>query len=167
MASTGRWGLAVAMALTTLTPAANAFAQEPGQADALFNEGRDLLEKGKFAEACPKLARSEELSPAVGTLLNLAYCYEQVGKLKSAIDAYAEAESLANAAGETKRASFARDRAAAVDARTPKLVIRIAPPEAPGPSPGRARACPPPPYRGAPASFGGSPPTAAPSRPAC
>src|SRR5687767_13153220 len=54
------------------------------QAEPLFNEGRELLEKGRFAEACPKLARSQALAPAVGTLLNLGYCWEQLGKLRSA-----------------------------------------------------------------------------------
>ncbi len=102
------------------------------QADAFFAEGRELLEKGRYPEACAKLARSEELSPAVGTLLNLAYCYEQLGKLRSAMDAYEEAEKLANAAGETKRATFAKDRYAAVEPRAPKLIVRVVPPEAPG-----------------------------------
>lgn len=107
-------------------------ASSPPQADALFAEGRDLLEKGKYPEACAKLARSEELAPAVGTLLNLAYCYEQVGKLRSAMDAYVEAERLANLAGEPKRAAFAKERYAAVEPRAPKLIVRIVPPEAPG-----------------------------------
>jgi tetratricopeptide (TPR) repeat protein len=107
-------------------------AGSPPQADALFAEGRELLEKGKYPEACAKLARSEELAPAVGTLLNLAYCYEQLGKLRSAMDAYVEAERLANIAGETKRAAFARERYAAVEPRAPKLIVRVVPPEAPG-----------------------------------
>ena len=71
--------------------------------DTLFAEGRELLEKGKYPEAGAKLSRSEELAPAVGTLLNLAYCYEQLGKLRSAMEAYLEAERLANVAGEAKR----------------------------------------------------------------
>jgi tetratricopeptide (TPR) repeat protein len=111
------------------TPASQA---NQSQAEALFAEGRDLLEKGRFAEACPKLARSEDLSPAVGTLLNLGYCYEQLGKMRSAMDAYAEAETLALAANESKRASFAKERFSAVELRAPKLVIRVVPPEAPG-----------------------------------
>jgi Flp pilus assembly protein TadD len=102
------------------------------QADALFAEGRDLLEKGRFSEACARLARSEELSPAVGTLLNLGYCYEQVGQLRSAMDAYSEADVLATAAGETKRAAFAKERFAAVEPRAPKLDVRVTAPEPPG-----------------------------------
>lgn len=124
--------LAVAAAAAVLAPArANAQAA-PSQADVLFAEGRDLLEKGRYAEACPKLAKSQELAPAVGTLLNLAYCWEQAGKLRSAMYAYARAESVAGAAGETKRAAFAKERYAAVEPRAMKLILRIAPPEAPG-----------------------------------
>lgn len=102
------------------------------QADSLFAEGRDLLEKGRFPEACAKLARSEELSPAVGTLLNLGYCYEQLGRLRSAMDAYVEAETLATAAGDAKRAAFAKERHAAVEPRAPRLVVRVMSPEAQG-----------------------------------
>lgn len=146
-----RWALPIAslaLAAALLAPAHRAFAQAPPgtppaptaptsaasqtQADALFAEGRDLLEKGKYPEACAKLARSQELAPAVGTLLNVAYCNEQLGKLRSAMDAYLEAERLANLAGETKRAAFAKDRYAAVEPRAPKLIVRVVPPEAPG-----------------------------------
>lgn len=125
----------VLAAVTAVTlPSAEARAQgaPQAQADTLFAEGRDLLEKGRYAEACAKLARSEELAPAVGTLLNLAYCWEQAGKLRSAMDAYAQAEAFATAAGETKRAGFAKERRAAVEPRAMKLVLRLTPPEAPG-----------------------------------
>src|SRR4029079_9496908 len=103
-------------ALTSLLAAAifasvgHASAQAPSgqtQADPLFTEGRDLLEKGRFAEACPKFHRSQELAPAVGTLLSLGYCWEQLGRLRSAMDAYSEAEALAGGAGDAKRSAFA------------------------------------------------------------
>jgi tetratricopeptide (TPR) repeat protein len=102
------------------------------QADALFAEGRDLLEKGKFPEACAKLARSAELSPAVGTLTNLGYCNEQIGRFRSAMNAYAEAETLAAAVNDSKRAAFAREHFVALEPRVPKLVLRLVAPEAPG-----------------------------------
>ena len=141
-----RWALpfaSFALVAALLVPVHPAFAQTPPvapttsaasqtQADALFAEGRELLEKGKYPEACAKLVRSQELAPAVGTLLNVAYCYEQSGKLRSAMDAYSEAERLANVAGETKRAAFAKERYAAVEPRAPKLIVRVVPPEAPG-----------------------------------
>lgn len=138
-----RWALPLVLVTAMLAEATAASAQptppktggadaSQSQADALFAEGRDLLERGRFPEACTKLARSEELSPAVGTLLNLGYCYEQLGKLRSAMDAYAEAETLATAAGEAKRAAFAKERRSAVEPRAPKLVVRVASPVPPG-----------------------------------
>ena len=124
--------LVPAGALAQSPPTTPGTGATPSQADALFAEGRDLLEKGKYPEACAKLARSEELAPAIGTLLNLAYCFEQGGKMRSAMVAYVEAERLANVAGEAKRAAFAKERYAAVEPRAPKLVVRVVPPEAPG-----------------------------------
>jgi hypothetical protein len=109
-----------------------AHAQAQSEADTLFAQGRELLEKGQFAEACPKLARSEKLAPAIGTLLNLGYCYEQIGRFRSSMDSYAEAEVLASKSNDTKRATFAKERLAAVEAKVLKVVVRVVPPEAPG-----------------------------------
>lgn len=100
-------------------------ARADGEADVLFREGRELLEKGRWAEACEKLQKSEKLAAAVGTLLNLGYCWEQLGLLRSAMDAYAEAEILAGDAGDAKSATFARGRFTAVEAKVMRLVIRV------------------------------------------
>jgi tetratricopeptide (TPR) repeat protein len=110
----------------------DARAQSQGQADQLFQQGRELLEQGRFAEACEKLRRSEELAPAVGTLLNLGYCLEQIDKMRSAMEAYSEAEILARKAGDTKRAAFAKERLAVIEPKQMKLIVRVVPPEAPG-----------------------------------
>lgn len=119
-----------AMAIASAPRSARAADPQQGRADALFAEGRDLLEKGRFAEACPKLKESESLAPAVGTLLNLGYCWEQVGRMRSAMDSYAEAEVLAATANDTKRAAFAKERFAAVEKKAPRLVLRVAPQDA-------------------------------------
>lgn len=109
-----------------------AHAQAPSEADSLFAQGRELLERGQFGEACPKLAKSEKLAPAIGTLLNLGYCWEQVGRFRSAMDAYAEAEVLAKNSNDAKRAAFAKERFTAVEGRVMKVIVRVVPPEAPG-----------------------------------
>ncbi|MBX3190186.1 MAG: hypothetical protein KF819_24375 [Labilithrix sp.] len=125
-----RTRLLVFVGATALSATARAADPPPAQkeADALFAEGRELLEKGRYVDACPKLKRSAELSAAVGTLTNLGYCWEQLGRLRSAMDAYGEAEVLASATGDPKRAAFARERLTAIESRAPKLVIRLAPP---------------------------------------
>lgn len=117
--------VALACACACMVPA-TARAADQTEADRLFTEGRDLLEKGRFAEACEKLRRSDELSPAIGTLINLGYCYEQIGRLRSAMDAYAEAELLAKEANDEKREKFAHERFSAVEPKALKLVIRVA-----------------------------------------
>jgi tetratricopeptide (TPR) repeat protein len=122
----------VGLAGALLVVGSHARADGASEAETLFAQGRELLEKGSFAEACPKLARSEQLAPAVGTLLNLAYCYEQLGRMRSAMDSYGEAEVLAKSSGDAKKATFARDRFVAVEKSAIKVVVRVVPPEAPG-----------------------------------
>lgn len=97
------------------------------QADALFNEGRELLERGRWAEACAKLKESEQLAPAIGTLLNLGYCWEQLGRMRSAMEAYGEAEVLAASAADAKRTAVAKERYAAAEKKAPRLVVRLSP----------------------------------------
>jgi tetratricopeptide (TPR) repeat protein len=101
------------------------------EADALFAQGRDLLEKGNLGEACKKLQRSEEMAPAVGTLLNLGYCWEQLGRFRSAMEAYAEAEVLAGKTGDAKRSAFAKERLTAVMPKVLKVIVLVTPPAAP------------------------------------
>ena len=117
---------AIVIAACLLLLPVTASAAEATKADQFFSEGRELLEKGRFAEACEKFRQSEEAAPAIGTLINLAYCYEQIARFRSAMDAYAEAEMLAKQAKDDKRERFARERFAAVEPKSVKLVVRVA-----------------------------------------
>src|SRR5450432_3316906 len=72
----------------------SAFAQSADnkvQAEALFEEGRQLMDQKKYEEACKKLEGSQKLDPGAGTLLNLAACYEQNGQTASAWVTYKDA----------------------------------------------------------------------------
>jgi hypothetical protein len=93
-------------------------------AEALFNEGRTLAASGKYAAACPKFEASEQLDPGLGTLLNLAECYEKLGKTASAWAEYKEAIPLARAAGSKVRQDLATERAQALESRLSMLTIR-------------------------------------------
>ena len=79
-------------------------AQEKAVADALFTDGVKLLHAGKWEEACPKLAESERVDPAVGTALYLGECYERTGKLASAQAMFQEAIDLAKRRGDGRAA---------------------------------------------------------------
>jgi hypothetical protein len=94
-------------------------------AQALFDQGKDLLARGNAADACPKLEESHRLDPTSGTLINLADCYERSGKLATAWTTFLQAAPAAKAAGHLEREQVARDRASALAPRLPKIVINV------------------------------------------
>jgi serine/threonine-protein kinase len=83
------------------------------------------MKAGKFDEACPKLAESQRLDPGVGTLFNLARCYEQTGRLASAWSRYLEASQEAERRGEPRRARAARRFADRLEPGLHRLVILV------------------------------------------
>jgi hypothetical protein len=125
--------MALAATVAALTAAsalpANA-ADESGAeaaAMALFTEGRRLMAGGDFADACPKFAESRRLSPGVGTTLNLAICYEGLGKTASAWLLYQEAAAAAHAKGETEREAAAQMRARRLEPDVLHVTIAVTP----------------------------------------
>ncbi|MGC4088081.1 MAG: hypothetical protein QM756_09320 [Polyangiaceae bacterium] len=98
---------------------------DPATAEALFREGRQLLEAGQYAAACQKLAESQRQDPASGTLINLALCYELDGKLATAWALYRSAASLARQDGRADRQASAERKAAALESRVPRLLLRM------------------------------------------
>lgn len=97
-------------------------------ADALFNEGSALLKAGKTDEACQKLAESQRIEPAIGTLGLLAYCHEQSGKLATALREYGETAELARLAGQAPREKVARERVGELSQRVTRLSIQLSQP---------------------------------------
>ncbi len=109
---------------------ANVAAAQPAAADkaaaeALFRQAKALADDGRYAEACPKFAASQQLDAGLGTLLHLANCYEQVGKLASAWATFEEAASVADTRGDAQRAELARVRAAALQPQLVKVTIEV------------------------------------------
>src|SRR5437762_4686516 len=94
-------------------------------AETLFIEAKKLMEAKRFDEACPKFADSQRLDPGVGTLLNLALCYERQGKVASAWSTYRDAASAARTAGQADRENMARQRASALEPRLSRLTVAI------------------------------------------
>jgi serine/threonine-protein kinase len=99
-------------------------------AQALFEAGRTLMDAGNFEEACPKLAESHRLEPAVGTQLNLADCYERTGRLASAWTHYQQVAAAAAKGNQPDRARYANERGEALVARLCKVKIDV---QAPSP----------------------------------
>jgi hypothetical protein len=120
--------LAMGLLMAIGGSAAAQSAADKATAEQLFKEARTLIGAKKFDEACPKLEASLRLDAALGTRLNLASCYEEVGKLASAWGMYHEAADLAANENQPKRVKFAQDHAKALEARLPRLVITAAAP---------------------------------------
>jgi serine/threonine-protein kinase len=114
--------LAVAMLLGSR---ARAQERDPAAAEALFAEGRALMNAQRYAQACTKLAESQRLDPSIGTEFHLAVCYEHAGKLASAWAGFLEVASLATASGQQERARAATRRASLLEARLPRLKITV------------------------------------------
>lgn len=95
-------------------------------AETLFTRGKQLLDDGKYAEACPLLAESLRLDFGLGTLLWLSHCQEQLGQTASAWAGFKEAEEVARKKGEPAREQSARERAAALEGKLAKLRIVVA-----------------------------------------
>src|ERR1700685_1939228 len=104
MHSLRRTGLVVVAALAGIAGSTIAHADDSAAAQALFDQAKKAMAAHRYADACPKLEESLRLEEGVGTLLNLADCYEHEGKLASAWSKYIEVASKARAAGQSARA---------------------------------------------------------------
>jgi hypothetical protein len=115
------------LGVAMLTAASTARGDDPvAAAEALFQDGRRLMEQKKYAQACAKFAASEKLDPRSGTLLNLADCYEKNGQIASAWARFREAQTLAQRQNRPEREKIARERAELLEPKLPKLVIELA-----------------------------------------
>lgn len=104
---------------------AQAQERDPAAAQALFDQARQLMKGGKFAEACPKLVESNRLDPGIGTEFHLADCYEQSGRFASAWAQFLDVASQARASGQAEREKAALARADRLVPRLPHLVISV------------------------------------------
>jgi hypothetical protein len=103
---------------------------EPSPADrsaaqALFDEGRELMEQGRAADACPRFEESERLEPGLGTRFHLATCYEALGKLASAHALFLDVAAEAAQRKQAEREKVARERARALEPRLSRLSIEV------------------------------------------
>jgi len=118
--------------LLVLCVAATARAQPartPGEAK--FYEGRALLKEGRLSDACAKLAESQRLEPASGTMALLGLCHERQGKTATAWREYLSALELARAEGQTDREELLRSETERLRHALSTLRIDVA---APAPS---------------------------------
>lgn len=89
-----------------------------------FDEGKRLMAEGKVAEACERYAASYREDPQYGALYNLADCHNIVGRVASAWAEFREAERIAREHGDGQREQLAHARAALLEPRLVRIVVR-------------------------------------------
>lgn len=94
-------------------------------AEALFKEGKKLLTEQRIPEACRKFESSYRIDPAPGTLLNLAMCHEQEGKLATAWGEFTESLQIARKANRADRVKIARDHISAIEPLLSRFVVIV------------------------------------------
>jgi hypothetical protein len=112
------------LTLVASAGAARADGRDPVAAEALFEAGRQAMQRADYAAACPRFAESQRLDPAAGTLINLADCEEHLGHLATAWEAWQEAVTLLPL--DDNRRPGAKRRAAQIEQKVPHLTIKLA-----------------------------------------
>src|SRR5688500_12933519 len=75
---------------------------EKAAADNIFREGQRLFRQGDTADACRHFEASLKLMNQIGVRLNLAVCYERLGKLLAAYVQFRAAELAARDASDPR-----------------------------------------------------------------
>ena len=120
------------MLSVVLLPAQGARAEDDGPSDSeraaaqvLFDEARALMADESYEPACDKFAESYRLDSALGTQLNLANCYEKLGRTASAWINFVDAATRAQRAGQQSRVDVAKERAAKLEPLLSKMKIVV------------------------------------------
>ena len=119
------WPSALLIITLAGVAAAEPSATERAMARELFEEGRKLMVGKDYPKACAKLAESQRLDPAPGTLLNLAVCHEAEGKTATAWAEFNDALSLAKRDARKDRIDLATQHLADLEPRLSRLTIEV------------------------------------------
>jgi hypothetical protein len=111
-----RLGVVVLLALS-----APAYAQS-AEAEAMFNEGDNLMAAGKIAEACAAFEASNNLDPRAGTLIRLGECREANKQYASAWTAYRGGFARAK---DPRKRGIAQAKVSALEPRLSHLTIVV------------------------------------------
>ncbi len=103
----------------------SAYGDDEAGARVLYQEAHKLVAAGEVAKGCAKFEESLKLKENVNARFFLGDCLEKLGKTASAWSAFLSAASKAAADGEEEKASEARQRAAALEPKLGRLVIKI------------------------------------------
>lgn len=120
------WCAAIAITVVLAFPRPALAQDKVSVAEGLFRDGRALMAKGDLAGACSKFAESQRLDPSPGTLLNLALCHKEQGKIATAWAEFLEAKRAAQTRNRQKVLAEAKRRAEELGPKVSYLTIVLA-----------------------------------------
>jgi hypothetical protein len=128
--TSGRRGIVVVLAaavslhlLSTVSVAGAQQRSDAERANAMFEEGKQLMAAQRYREACQRFEGSEAALASGRALLNLADCLEKDGRFAGAWTKFQACAARARAAGLADMEKYANDRAAALAPRVARLVL--------------------------------------------
>jgi hypothetical protein len=104
-----------------------AHADKLTDAEDLFRRAKTLMGQNQAAEACRLFEASQKLDPQMGTLLNLALCHEQIGRIATAWGEFRAVEQQAASANREDRRRLARDHADKLEPRVSRVKVVVSP----------------------------------------
>src|SRR5262245_56238298 len=78
--------------------------KDKDKGEALFKEGRKLMEQKRYADACKAFEESNKLDPGLGAQANVGKCYQEWDKLAMALKAYQAAAEMAKRSNDRRLA---------------------------------------------------------------
>src|SRR4051812_32290570 len=118
-----------AISLALVVAAAPAAAQDRASAEELFQLGKATMARHDYTKACGYFQASLSADFALGTLVNLALCHEESGKIATAWGEFRLLEERARKANppQTDRAELAHQHAEALRPRLSRIHIVLSP----------------------------------------
>jgi tetratricopeptide (TPR) repeat protein len=117
--------LAAALTFVCLTRFAHGEPIDPASARELLKQGYALKQQKRYGEALDRLLESLRLDSQIKTLINIADCEEQLGQLALAQKHWILARDQAQLQGAEPAKDEAEKRLAALEARMPRLTIKL------------------------------------------
>lgn len=99
--------------------------QDIATAQALFEDGKRLMQQGKYEEACPKLVESQRLDAGGGTLLAIGLCHEGQGRTATAWADFNVALGQARRDGRADREQTATEHIKALEAKLVRVRVVV------------------------------------------
>jgi hypothetical protein len=99
--------------------------QDVATAQALFDDGKRLMQAGSFEEGCPKLVESQRLDPGGGTLLAIALCHEGQGRTATAWADFNVALGQARKDGRSDREATALEHIKALEPKLARVRVTV------------------------------------------